>query len=123
MSEFSVVLPGGKVWIPQFVGEINQEKCIGCGRCFRVCGRDVFELIGLDIKMFYGGPSEALMHAVYRQNYGFSDLVIGSKHADAPYDDGSNVELQGVYDCSERSDTGFRSGNRFAISVVRMTQS
>jgi hypothetical protein len=39
---------------------------------------------------------------------------------EAPYDDGSNVELQGVYDCSERSDTGFRSGNRFAISVVRV---
>jgi len=29
---------------------------------------EVFELIGLDIKMFYGGPSEAVMHAIYRQN-------------------------------------------------------
>ena len=52
---------------------------------------EVFELIGLDIKMFYGGPSEAVMHAVYRQNYGFSDLVIGRKHADAPYEDGSPI--------------------------------
>jgi sulfate adenylyltransferase len=52
---------------------------------------DVFELIGLDIKMFYGGPKEAVMHAIYRQNYGFSDLVIGRKHADAPYDDGSPI--------------------------------
>ncbi len=52
---------------------------------------DVFELIGLDIKMFYGGPSEAIMHAIYRQNYGFSDLVIGRKHADAPYEDGSAI--------------------------------
>ncbi|UCE86498.1 MAG: sulfate adenylyltransferase [Deltaproteobacteria bacterium] len=52
---------------------------------------DVFELIGLDIKMFYGGPSEAVMHAIYRQNYGFSDLVIGRKHADAPYDDGTPI--------------------------------
>jgi sulfate adenylyltransferase len=52
---------------------------------------DVFELIGLDIKMFYGGPREAIMHAVYRQNYGFSDLVIGRKHADAPYDDGTPI--------------------------------
>jgi sulfate adenylyltransferase len=52
---------------------------------------DVFELIGLDIKMFYGGPSEAVMHAIYRQNYGFSDLVIGRKHADAPYEDGSPI--------------------------------
>jgi sulfate adenylyltransferase len=52
---------------------------------------EVFELIGLDIKMFYGGPSEAVMHAVYRQNYGFSDLVIGRKHADAPFEDGSPI--------------------------------
>jgi sulfate adenylyltransferase len=63
---------------------------------------DVFELIGLDIKMFYGGPSEAVMHAIYRQNYGFSDLVIGRKHADAPYDDGTPIwgdfEAQEVFD-------------------------
>jgi sulfate adenylyltransferase len=52
---------------------------------------DVFEVIGLDIKMFYGGPKEAIMHAVYRQNYGFSDLVIGRKHADAPFEDGSAI--------------------------------
>ena len=52
---------------------------------------EVFELIGLDIKMFYGGPSEAVMHAIYRQNYGFSDLVIGRKHADAPYEDGKPI--------------------------------
>jgi sulfate adenylyltransferase len=52
---------------------------------------DVFELIGLDIKMFYGGPKEAVMHGVYRQNYGFSDLVIGRKHADAPYEDGKPI--------------------------------
>jgi sulfate adenylyltransferase len=52
---------------------------------------EVFELIGLDIKMFYGGPSEAVMHAIYRQNYGMSDLVIGRKHADAPFEDGKPI--------------------------------
>ncbi|MCS5635346.1 MAG: sulfate adenylyltransferase [Myxococcota bacterium] len=52
---------------------------------------DVFELVGLDIKMFYGGPKEAVMHGIYRQNYGFSDIVIGRKHADAPYADGSPI--------------------------------
>jgi len=52
---------------------------------------EVFELIGLDIKMFYGGPREAIMHAVYRQNHGFTDIVIGRKHADAPYEDGSPI--------------------------------
>jgi sulfate adenylyltransferase len=63
---------------------------------------EVFELIGLDIKMFYGGPSEAVMHGVYRQNYGFSDLVIGRKHADAPYEDGKPIwgdfDAQQIFD-------------------------
>lgn len=48
---------------------------------------DVFHLVGLDIKMFYGGPAEAVMHAIYRQNHGFTNIVIGRKHADAPYFD------------------------------------
>jgi sulfate adenylyltransferase len=63
---------------------------------------EVFELIGLDIKMFYGGPREAVMHAVYRQNYGFSDLVIGRKHADAPFEDGTPIwgdfDAQQIFD-------------------------
>lgn len=53
--------------------------------------QEVFDLVALDMKMFYGGPSEALMHAVYRQNHGFSDLVIGRKHADAPFEDGEAI--------------------------------
>jgi sulfate adenylyltransferase len=52
---------------------------------------DVFHLIGLDIKMFYGGPAEAVMHGIYRQNHGFTNIVIGRKHADAPYFDGSPI--------------------------------
>ncbi len=48
-------------------------------------------LLGLDIKMFYAGPKEAVMHAIYRQNYGFTDIIIGRKHADAPYHDGEAI--------------------------------
>jgi len=48
-------------------------------------------LIGLDMKMFYAGPKEAVMHAIYRQNYGFTNIVIGRKHADAPFDDGTAI--------------------------------
>jgi sulfate adenylyltransferase len=60
---------------------------------------EVFEVIALDMKMFYGGPKEAIMHAIYRQNHGFTDLVIGRKHADAPYDDGSPI--WGDFDAQE----------------------
>ena len=52
---------------------------------------DRVKLLGLDIKMFYGGPSEAVMHAIYRQNMGYTHIVIGRKHADAPYADGSPI--------------------------------
>ncbi len=56
-------------------------------------------LLGLDIKMFYGGPKEAVMHAIYRQNFGFTDIVIGRKHADAPYHDGTPI--WGDFDAQE----------------------
>lgn len=36
---------GGADWTPEFVTELNQSTCIGCGRCYKVCPRDVFELI------------------------------------------------------------------------------
>lgn len=52
---------------------------------------DQIILLGLDIKMFYAGPKEAIMHGIYRQNFGFTDIVIGRKHADAPYDDGTDI--------------------------------
>ena len=56
-------------------------------------------LLGLDIKMFYGGPKEAVMHAIYRQNFGFTNIIIGRKHADAPYHDGTAI--WGDFDAQE----------------------
>jgi Nif-specific ferredoxin III len=47
MSVVTVTLPDGRSWTPRFVQGINQEKCIGCGRCFRVCGREVLQLVGM----------------------------------------------------------------------------
>ncbi len=57
----------------------------------KVAFRDRIALLALDIKMFYAGPKEAIMHAIYRQNFGFTDIIIGRKHADAPYDDGKDI--------------------------------
>lgn len=31
------------------------------------------------------------MHAIYRQNMGYSHIIIGRKHADAPYANGENI--------------------------------
>ncbi len=68
-------------------GDQDEElwRKVGCAITDRIL------LLGLDIKMFYGGPKEAIMHAIYRQNFGFTDLIIGRKHADAPYADGKDI--------------------------------
>jgi sulfate adenylyltransferase len=68
-------------------GDADEELWRKVGRPFI----DHVMLIGLDIKMFYAGPKEAVMHAIYRQNFGFTDIAIGRKHADAPYDDGTDI--------------------------------
>ena len=38
----------GRTWQPEFLLSINPKKCIGCGRCFKVCGRDVMTLKGIN---------------------------------------------------------------------------
>jgi sulfate adenylyltransferase len=60
---------------------------------------DRVKLLGLDIKMFYGGPKEAVMHSIYRQNMGYTHIVIGRKHADVPFSDGTNI--WGDFDAQE----------------------
>lgn len=48
MAIVTVTMPDGRTWTPKFVQEISEEKCIGCGRCFKVCGRDVLQLVGIN---------------------------------------------------------------------------
>lgn len=51
MSVITGLTRGGVEWTPAFITDLNQGACIGCGRCFKVCPRDVFELVereGLD---------------------------------------------------------------------------
>jgi len=38
----------GRTWQPEYILEIDQETCIGCGRCFKACGRDVLILKGIN---------------------------------------------------------------------------
>jgi len=60
---------------------------------------DNLHLVGLDMRMYYGGPREAVQHAIYRQNLGFTHFIIGRKHADAPFADGSAI--WGDFDAQE----------------------
>jgi Nif-specific ferredoxin III len=45
MSNITGLTLGGIVWTPEFVTRINQDNCIGCGRCYKVCPREVLDLI------------------------------------------------------------------------------
>ena len=38
----------GREWQPQYLIAIDGATCIGCGRCFKVCGRDVMTLKGIN---------------------------------------------------------------------------
>jgi len=38
----------GSAWTPSYLTSIDGSKCIGCGRCFKVCSRDVMHLHGVD---------------------------------------------------------------------------
>jgi sulfate adenylyltransferase len=76
---------------------------------------DQLELVGLDMRMFYGGPREAVMHAIYRQNLGFSHFIVGRKHADAPYDD--KTPIWGDFDAQQ---IFTKLGGELAIKTVNV---
>ncbi len=76
-------------------GDADEELWTGAGQDLN----DQLELVGLDMRMYYGGPAEAVMHAIYRQNLGFTHFIIGRKHADAPFDDGEAI--WGDFDAQE----------------------
>ncbi len=46
MREF--VTRDGTPWEPVYLQSINSEDCLGCGRCYKVCGRNVLSLVPLD---------------------------------------------------------------------------
>lgn len=36
---------GGRPWTPCYLVAIDHGTCIGCGRCYKVCPRDVLDLV------------------------------------------------------------------------------
>ncbi|AZO34197.1 MAG: ferredoxin III, nif-specific [Mesorhizobium sp.] len=38
----------GSPWTPHYLTAIDRATCIGCGRCFKVCSREVMHLHGVD---------------------------------------------------------------------------
>ncbi len=45
MSIITGMTLGGAEYTPQFIMTLDQTNCIGCGRCFKVCPREVFDLV------------------------------------------------------------------------------
>ena len=45
MAEITGITRGGTTWTPEFAVALDAKKCIGCGRCSKVCTRSVLELI------------------------------------------------------------------------------
>jgi sulfate adenylyltransferase len=81
----------------RFLGEGDKDEALWSEK-----GQDLNEnlhLVGLDMRMYYGGPREAVMHAIYRQNLGFTHFIVGRKHADAPFDD--KTPIWGDFDAQE----------------------
>lgn len=47
-ATLTTITRDGRSWTPAYLLAIDPGKCIGCGRCFKVCGRGVMELKGID---------------------------------------------------------------------------
>jgi Nif-specific ferredoxin III len=45
MSNSMCLTRGGTAWTPKYVESIDPEKCIACGRCFKICARTVLALV------------------------------------------------------------------------------
>ncbi len=48
MSQYSAMTMGGTPWTPEFVTLLDPESCIACGRCYKVCPRDVLTFVDSD---------------------------------------------------------------------------
>lgn len=44
MTTLTGLTKGGSTWEPKFITAIDAGVCLGCGRCYKVCGRGVLAL-------------------------------------------------------------------------------
>lgn len=50
MAQITGLTRGGVEWTPEFVTHLDQAKCIGCGRCYKVCPRNVLDLVERELE-------------------------------------------------------------------------
>ncbi|MGE4544813.1 MAG: ferredoxin III, nif-specific [Pedobacter sp.] len=48
MAYYAGKTKDGSSWTPTFVENIDDEKCLGCGRCYKACSRKVLGFKEID---------------------------------------------------------------------------
>lgn len=54
----SLATRDGRPWVPKYLESIDYESCIGCGRCFKVCGRGVMAPVDKPVDDEYDDDEE-----------------------------------------------------------------